>query len=307
MIEPLDSLQVNFDAGSLWILNILIAIVMFGVALEIKTADFKRLFENPKILFTGVISQFILLPAITFLFVKITTPSPSIALGLLLVAACPGGNISNFMSHLAKGNSALSVSLTAFSTFLCLFMTPFNLQFWGNLYPPTAEILKSVELNWYTMLKIVMLIVGIPLIIGMSMNHYFHRLSKKIAKILKPTSFLIFLGFIGVIFYNNFEIFTRNVHAVLFLVIGHNMIALLLGYYFSKAMGLSKKNQKTIAIETGIQNAGLGLLLIFSFFEGLGGMALLAAFWGLWDIVSGLTIAAYWGRKTIKSPECINS
>jgi len=305
MVE-LDNLKVNFDSESLWILNFLIAIIMFGVALDIKVSDFKRLFQNPRILVTGVVSQFVLLPTLTFIFILITTPSPSIALGLILIAACPGGNISNFMSHMANGNPALSVSLTAFASLTCLFMTPLNLQFWGNLYPPTAAILKTVELNWISIVKIVVIIVGIPLALGMLLNHHKPNASKKIMNFLKPSSFLIYLAFIGVIFYNNFEIFLNNAHFVFFLVIIHNALALLLGFYFSKVMGLSKKNQRTISIETGVQNAGLGLLLIFSFFEGLGGMALLAAFWGLWDIISGLSLAVYWNRKTKKATVCTN-
>lgn len=305
MVE-LDKLHVNFDTGSLWILNVIIAFVMFGIALDIQLSSFKKLFQNPKILFTGVIAQFILLPALTFVFIKITTPIPSIALGLILIAACPGGNISNFMSHLAKGNAALSVSLTAFASVLCLFMTPINLQFWANLYPPTADILRKVELNWFTITKIVVLTIGIPLFTGMLLNFLKPLLAKQLSKILKPISLVIFLGFIAIILINNFSVFSKYAHYVLFLVISHNALALLMGYYFSKMMGLSKKNRKTISIETGIQNAGLGLLLIFSFFEGLGGMALLAAFWGLWDIVSGLAIAIYWSKKPQKPKVCTN-
>ncbi|PCH76413.1 MAG: symporter [Flavobacteriaceae bacterium] len=303
----LDQLQVNFDTESLWVLNIIIAFIMFGIALEIKVTDFKRLFKNPKILFTGVVSQFILLPALTFLFILLTSPAPSIALGLLLIAACPGGNISNFMSHLARGNTALSVSLTAIASILCLIMTPINLQFWASLYPPTAEILREVALDWSTMVKIIIVIIGIPLFTGMLLNYLKPKISKKISQLLKPISLLFFLAFIVVIIINNYTIFISNAHYVFILVIAHNGLAFLLGYYFSKAMGLSKKEQKTISIETGIQNAGLGLLLIFSFFEGLGGMALLATFWGLWDIISGLSISLYWNLilKTNK-PTCTN-
>src|SRR4030065_889598 len=123
MIENLDSLKINFDTEGLWVLNITLAIIMFGVALGITMDDFKRLFKKPKILLTGVISQFILLPLVTFLFIKLVNPMPSIALGMMMVAACPGGNISNFMTQMAKGNSALSISLTAFSTLVCLVMT----------------------------------------------------------------------------------------------------------------------------------------------------------------------------------------
>jgi len=185
-------------------------------------------------------------------------------------------------------------------------MTPLNLQFWGNLYPPTAAILREVALSWSTMVKIVLVLIGLPLTAGMLMNHYSPLFSKKLCQLLKPISFVIFILFVIMLFVNNYETYTTNAHHVLFLVIAHNGIALLIGYLFSGLMRLSKRNQKTIAIETGIQNAALGLLLIFTFFEGLGGMALLASFWGVWDIISGLTIAYFWGEKSKPSPVCTN-
>lgn len=300
MNENLDSLKINFNSESLWVLNITLAIIMFGVSLGITTDDFKRLFKSPKILFTGIFSQFILLPFITFIFIKLVNPMPSIALGLMMVAACPGGNISNFLTQMAKGNSALSVSLTAFATLVSMVMTPFNLGFWGNLYAPTAEILQTVELDPWQLVKLVSLILGVPLIIGMLVRQKIPALASKLSKILKPISLVIFLSFIVIAFYDNFDIFINYIHYVLILVIAHNVIAILTGFYFAKAMRLSFTEQKTIAIETGIQNSGLGLLLIFSFFNGLGGMALLVAFWAIWDIVSGLALASYWARKKVK-------
>ena len=300
MEENLDSLKINFDTEGLWALNITLAIIMFGVALGITMDDFKRLFKNPKILFTGIISQFILLPLVTFIFIKIINPMPSIALGMMMVAACPGGNISNFMTQMAKGNSALSISLTAFATLVSLVMTPFNLHFWGNLYAPTAQILKTVELNPYELVKLVLLILGTPLVIGMLVRKNKPNLADTLMKYLKPISLIIFLIFIVVAFYDNLTIFLNYIHYVLIIVIAHNILAYLTGFYFAKAMKLTYRDQKTLAIETGIQNSGLGLLLIFSFFNGLGGMALLVAFWAIWDIFSGIALATYWSKQKVK-------
>jgi len=301
MKENLDALKINFDTEGLWVLNVTLAIIMFGVALGITMEDFKRLIQNPKILLSGIISQFFLLPLVTFIFIKLVNPMPSIALGMMMVAACPGGNISNFMTQMAKGNTALSISLTAFATLVSLVMTPFNLHFWGNLYAPTAEILQTVKLNPWDLVKLVSLILGVPLIIGMLVRRYKSELAKKMAKILKPISLLIFMLFIVLAFADNFDIFINYVHYVLILVIAHNILALLTGFYFAKVMGLSYKNQKTLSIETGIQNSGLGLLLVFSFFNGLGGMALLVAFWAIWDIFSGIILASYWAKQKIKT------
>ena len=297
----IDSIKINFDTSSLWILNIAIAIIMFGVALGISIDDFKRLFKNPKILFVGVLSQFVLLPAFTFIAILIIKPHPSFALGMMMIAACPGGNVSNFFSKMAGGNAALSVSLTAFATLICIFMTPFNLQFWGSLYEPTNAILQTVELNWVDLLKLVSLILGIPLFFGMLINHYHNIMANKIEKVLKPLSMLVFIALIFIAFSQNLDVFVNHIHHVVYLVVLHNIFAFILGFYTAKSFGLNKKDTKTIAMETGIQNGGLGLLLIFGFFDGLGGMALLAAFWGIWDVFSGMALATFWGRKKEKN------
>ena len=293
----IDDIKINFDSEGLWVLNIAIAIIMFGVALGVTIDDFKRLFKNPKIVFVGVLTQFILLPAATFLAILIIEPHQSFALGMMMIAACPGGNVSNFFSKMARGNAALSVSLTAFATLICIFMTPFNLQFWGSIYEPTNEILKTVELNWVDLLKLVSLILGVPLILGMLIKYYHSEMAGKIEKILKPLSMLVFIALIFVAFSQNLDVFMNHIHHVIFLVIFHNIFAFILGFYTAKSFGLNKKNCKTISMETGIQNGGLGLLLIFGFFDGLGGMALLAAFWGIWDVFSGMALATFWGRS----------
>jgi len=297
----IDSIKINFDTSGLWILNIAIAIIMFGVALGISIDDFKRLFKNSKILFVGVLSQFVLLPAFTFIAILIIKPHPSFALGMMMIAACPGGNVSNFFSKMAGGNAALSVSLTAFATLICIFMTPFNLQFWGSLYEPTNAILQTVELNWVDLLKLVSLILGIPLFFGMLINHYHSIMANKIEKVLKPLSMLVFIALIFIAFSQNLDVFVNHIHHVVYLVVLHNIFAFILGFYTAKSFGLNKKDTKTIAMETGIQNGGLGLLLIFGFFDGLGGMALLAAFWGIWDVFSGMALATFWGRKKEKN------
>ena len=296
-MQELDNVQINFDSSGLWVLNVALAVVMFGVALGIKIDDFKRLREDPKLVLVGILSQFVLLPLLTFGLVILIKPQPSIALGMMMVAACPGGNISNFMTHLAKGNTALSVSLTAFATFLAMFMTPFNFQFYGNLYAPTSEILKTVVIDPFTLVKVVLMILGIPLIFGMLLRYKNETLAIKLSRLLKPVSIIVFAGIVIIAFSNNIDVFNDYVHHVLYLGIGHNLLAILLGFFVAKSFGLSFLNQKTLAIETGIQNSGLGLLLIFTFFNGLGGMAILAAFWGIWHIVSGLLLATYWSKQ----------
>jgi len=300
MNQNLDQLQIHFDQNSLWLVNITLAIIMFGVALDITIDDFRNLFKKPKIVLVGIVSQFILVPLTTLLLVYLIKPQASIALGMFMVAACPGGNVSNFMTKLAKGNTALSVSLTAFATAMSLFMTPINLAIWSSFYEPTAIILKKINLNPIEVTKIVLLILGLPLILGMLLRHYKPNFSNKIEKIIKPLSLLILIAFITVAFYDNFDIFKSHIKYVFYIVFILNISLYIIGFYTSKLSGLSFKDQKTLSIETGIQNSGLGLMLVFIFFSKLGGMALIVAFWGIWDIFSGLLLAYYWNKKSIK-------
>jgi len=299
-MEELDNVQIHFDSSGLWALNIALAVVMFGVALSITVNDFRQILIQPKAVLVGVLSQFFLLPLLTFFLITIIKPQPSIALGMMMVAACPGGNISNFMTHLAKGNTALSVSLTAFATLIALFMTPFNFQFYGNLYEPTAQILKTVAIEPLDLVKIVTLILGIPLGLGMFLRSKKPQLAIKLSKLLKPFSIIVFIAIVLIAFSNNLDVFKNYVHHVVLIGISHNVLAILLGIIVAKLFSLTFENQKTLAIETGIQNSGLGLLLIFTFFNGLGGMAILAAFWGIWHIISGLLLATFWSQRSKK-------
>ena len=299
MQQELDNVKINFDVDGLFFLNLTLAIIMFGVALDIKLSDFLRIFKNPKSVIVGAISQFILLPALTFLMVLIIKPIPSIALGMFMVAACPGGNISNFMTNYAKGNAALSVSLTAIATLFAIVMTPLNFQFWSGLYSPTSTIMNSISISPLEMVKVISLLLGVPLVLGMLVRHYFPNFAKMTSPYFKVGSILFFLLLIILALSKNTEIFTKYIHYVFLLVVAHNVLALLLGYNMGRITRLSIRNRRTLAIETGIQNSGLGLLLIFTFFDGLGGMALLAAFWGIWHIVSGLILATYWSKKEI--------
>lgn len=275
---------------------------MFGIALEVKLSDFKILWQNPKSALLGLLSQFILLPLFSFLLILILKPAPSIALGMILVAACPGGNISNFMSHLAKGNTALSVGLTSVATFLSLGLTPLNFQLYGSLYEPTAAILQSIELDFWDVSKTVFMIILLPLLLGLGVQHRFKSVAVSMAPIFRIGSILIFIGFVIIAFSNNFDLFLDYIHLVIGLVFAHNLLALGLGFTVGTLGNLAQRDRRTLAIETGIQNSGLGLVLIFAFFEGLGGMALVAAWWGIWHIISGLSLASFWSRKKPNEP-----
>lgn len=292
----IDEVTLNFSPSALMLLNGILAIVMFSIAIDLKPQDFSRLSKAPKPLFVGLVSQFLLLPALTFLLVLITQPAPSIALGLILVGACPGGNISNFITHRAGGNAALSVSMTAFATIGAILLTPLNIALWGGLYEPTRAILQRTAIDPVSVAITVGFMLVLPLILGVWLNHTRPMITARIRGPLQYLSMAIFIAFVGLALVANWGFFLAFAGAVAGLVVLHNGLALAGGYTIATLTGLSPFDRRAVTIETGIQNSGLGLVLIFAFFGGLGGMAVVAGFWGIWHAISGIALARLMAR-----------
>ena len=297
-MNELDQATLTLNDQSIFYLNLSLGFIMFGVALRLTPKDFLRVFSQLKSVIVGFISQFVALPFLTFLLVLVFQPIPSVALGMMLVAACPGGNISNFMTSLAKGNAALSVSMTAVASVCAVFMTPLNVSFWGGLYEPTTSILASVSLDFWEMVRIVAMILIVPMIIGMLVRHYKPQTADRLHLFTHYGSILIFGAIVVLAFKANFDLFIEYVHLIVLIVLVHNAVGILSGFGLARIFKLPFADQKTLAIETGIQNSGLGLGLIFAFFDGLGGMAIVAGWWGIWHIISGLSLSYYFKGKS---------
>jgi len=308
-LQAMDTATLNFSEGGLFVLNITISIIMFGVALEIKLSHFRELLKRPRPLFTGVISQFILLPLVTFLIIMAFWKSMTVgvAMGMILVASCPGGNVSNFISTFAKGNPALSVSLTAIATISAIFMTPLNFYIWGSIYEmigpwPENELLQQLRIDPIAMFKIVFILLAVPIILGMLTNHYLPRFTELAKKPIRIFSIIFFMGMLTIMFANNYDHFLRFIAFIFLIVLLHNAFAISTGFGFASLMKLNYQNRKTIAVETGIQNSALGLVLIFNpaIFPQhlpLGGMAVVVAWWGIWHILAGMSLATFWRMR----------
>lgn len=312
-LEVLDHVRLNFSPTGLLALNITIAFIMFGVALDIKLAHFKDVIMKPKSAIIGIISQFVLLPAVTFAFIMVLNPTPTVALGMILIASCPGGNVSNFMSAMARGNVALSVSLTAVATLAATFMTPLNFALWGKLFinyynsAGAGNYLVPIEIDLFQMIQTVVILLGIPVVVGLLFAHYLPRLTNKIKKPIRQASILIFIAFVIILLSANFNHFLHYIHLVFLIVLIHNGLALGTGFSISSLFKLPRMDRRSITIETGIQNSGLALVLMFNpkIFPPeleLGGMTIIAAWWGVWHIISGLTIATIWSKKRLHQP-----
>ncbi len=300
--DHVDDAVLNFDESSLLLLNVLIGLMMFGMALGIDLSDFKAITRSPKPAGIGLGAQFILLPFATFLLTLVLDLPASVELGMILVASCPGGNLSNVMTYLGGGNAPLSVGMTAVSTAVAVVMTPLNFSIWGNLNPVTEPILRSVSLNPMTLFVTIVLILGLPLTLGILFARWKPKAADRMAGPFKVFSVVVFIGFVAVALGNNWSNFITYIGFLIGIVALHNGLALLLGFGSATAARLNNRDRRAVTFEVGLQNSALALVLVFTFFDGLGGMALISAWWGVWHIIAGLTLAWFWSRRPLAPP-----
>ena len=314
IIREIDAMNVTMNGGST-LLNAVLALVMFGVALGIKPRTFVDIVKNPKSIITGIVCQLVLLPALTLVLIMAmgNLVSPMFALGMILVASCPGGNISNFITSLSRGNSELSVSLTAFNTAICVVSTPLNFAFWGKMYLNFAGNhyigeLPELVIPLGDIFQSIFIIMGIPLVLGILCGQYLPKVANVLKKPLQYLSIVVFIAMVIIIFTGNIDVFMKVIQYIFLVVFLHNLLALGIGYGTSTLLKLPYKDRRTVTIETGIQNSGLGLVLLLNpnifpdsgAWANNGGMLIITAWWGVWHIISGLTLAFLWrwrGRK----------
>ena len=299
--NTIDSISVSLNAGGMNTINIVLAFVMYGVALGIRPQTFKDVFTKPKSVLLGMLCQCILLPMFTFLLAICLKDSISwtMAMGMILVASCPGGNISNFISSLSKANVELSVSLTAISTALAIFITPFNFWLYGNLYLQVSGIastLPQLAIPLWDVFKTVVILLGVPLTLGILTSHFLPGVAQKLKKPFQYFSIIFFIAMVVLSFMGNIDAFLKCIRYIFLVVLVHNLLALGIGWSVGKVSRLSTADRRTLTIETGIQNSGLGLVLllgtgIFDSFPPHGGTLVITAWWGIWHIISGLSVS----------------
>ena len=293
-----DDVALNFTPGTLVILNVVLALIMFGIALDTSPQDFRVVVRKPKPFVIAILAQLLVLPAVTFCLTLILPVTPSMALGMILVACCPPGNISQVLTHRSGGNVALSVSMTAVSNVIYIFVLPLSVAFWGSLHPTARGLLETVQLNPWQMLAYVFLIIGVPFLLGLGIRARFPSFAGRVQPFVKWFSLLALLGFIVAALAGNWSYFIAFLGVILVVVAIHDAVALAIGYSTAVVGRLGSPERKAMTFEVGIRNAGLGLGLVFTFFGGLGGMAIVAGWWGIWDIIAGLIVAALWARHT---------
>ncbi len=276
------SLVVDFKS---WIIPLLI-LIMFCMGITLKVEDFKRVLKKPKIIALAVFLQFLIMPLAAFIVSKIFNLSTELLVGMVLVGAVSGGTASNVIAYLSKADVALSITMTIVSTLLSILITP---------YLTFLYVGQTVPVPAFSMLLSILKIVFVPVVIGIILNHFFHKFIEKRHDFFAFLSIVAIVFIIGIIIGINQSKISSLALSLMLAIIVHNMIGLSLGYYIPKLMGYDKKSCKTVAIEVGMQNSGLAVVLAMKYFTPLS--ALPGAIFSIWHNISGSIIAGYWAKK----------
>jgi bile acid:Na+ symporter, BASS family len=279
------------------VLSLVLATMVFSVALELKVEDFRRVALTPRAVVGGLVPQFVLLPGATWLVTLLLDLPPNIEAAMILVAACPGGSLSNVVTHLGRGNTALSVSISAVASVMALVLTPFNFTWMVSTNPATASWLRTLEIDpagiWWSLLAL----LALPMALGLLMGHFAPTLTAGLRKPLGRFSVAALLLFIAIGLVRERHLLTAQIVPQFVIVVLHNASGLLLGWLCALAFRLAERDRRAVVIEGGMQNSGLALGIIAVQFNADLGMVIIASLWGIWHIVSGLALVWLWRRK----------
>lgn len=287
------------------LLNAVLFAMIFSVALELKPADFIRVAKRPLPVLAGLVAQFLLLPVATFIATLFLDLPANIEAGMLLVAACPCGSLSNFVTHYSRGNTALSVSITAVANVIALIMTPTNFAWMVASNPNTAAWLKEIAVDPAMIWINLAVILALPLTLGLLTRHFFPRFSDKVRRPMGQFAVAALFAFVIIALVRDRHMFLMGIGGLFVIVVLHNALGLTIGYVSGALARLSLADRKALTFETGMQNSGLALAIIGTQFDADVGMVIVAGMWGTWHIVSGFSLAHYWRTRTIRSEACL--
>jgi bile acid:Na+ symporter, BASS family len=279
------------------ILSLVLACMVFSVALDLRIEDFRRVAKAPRAVVAGLIPQFLLLPVATWLATLALDLPPATEAAMLLVASCPGGALSNVITHLGRGNTALSVSISAVASLLALLLTPLNFTWMVAHNPATAGWLRTLAIDasdiWFSLL----VLLAVPMGLGLLVTHTRPLLAARLRRPLGRFAVLALAAFIVAGLWRERALLGGQIVPQWAVVVGHNAAGLLLGWLCATAFGMAEGDRRAITIEGGMQNAGLALGIIAVQFNAELGMVIVASLWGVWHIVSGLALVFWWRRK----------
>lgn len=293
----IDQLDLNLADGFQLAVKAIVALFLFGIALDTKIGDFRDVARRPWVILAGLFAQYAVMPGLTVLLTLALDVRGSVAIGMILVVCCPAGNLSNILTHRSRGDVALSVSLTAVSTIVAVVVTPIALAFWCGLNPAADDLLRDVHIDPWDMVAEAIFLIGLPFALGILIAWRRPSVSERARKIVEPAALTLLLLIVVGGLAGQFGTFLDYIGVVAVAIILQNALSLLVGYGTGRATRLPESGVRAMTLELGLRNTGLALVLALGFFGELGGVAFVAAMWGLWDVITGLVLSTWWRRR----------
>ena len=279
----------------------MLALLVFSIALDLKIADFRRVAQTPRAVVCGLLPQFILFPFATWLATLALDLPAQVEAAMILVAVCPGGTTSSFITHLGGGNAALSVTISAFTSVASLVLTPLNFSWMVATNPATSSWLRSLAIDvsaiWFTL----MVLLALPLAIGLAVAWRWPAFTARVRKPIARVAIVALISFVLAGLVMQRHLLTASILPILLVVVLHNATGLLMGHLAATALRVDERDRRAVIIEGGMQNAGLALGIIAVQFGSDLQMVILTSLWGVWHSVSGLSLAFWWRRKDARA------
>lgn len=303
LATDIDQLQLELADGFQLAVKVIVAVFLFGIALDTRLEDFREVVRRPGVIATGLVAQFVVMPALTVLLTLALDVRGSVAIGMILVVCCPAGNFSNILTYRARGDVALSISMTTASNVLAVLVTPVAVAFWCGLNPAADDLLRDVSIDTWDMVAEVALLIGLPFVAGLLVAWRWPAVSRNARRFVEPAALVLLLLIIVAGTAGQVGTYFEYIGVVALAIILQNAISLAVGYGTGRGLRLAPPGVRTMTFELGVRNTGLALVLALGYFADLGGVAFVAALWGLWDVTTGLVLATWWKRTARPSDD----
>lgn len=299
-MDDINQIPFNFDPRIGLIVGIMVGFLVFAVSLDLTWEKLLNVLKGPKSIIIGLVAQFGVLPAIAFLTGLYLTDAPGIALGLLLVTCCPGGALSNYLTGVAKGDVATSISMTTISTLFSIVLTPVLFAFWASMNPSTLVLLQNVSMDTQRVFLTLFIMLVIPVTAGMMLRAKRPKTADRIGGVVRLIAGIVFAVIVAMLIGSNFKSLALLAQAALFPVLFTFVIAVGLGWGIGWLAGLAAPERRAVTIEVAFQNVALAIGLGITFFPSLGGIAAVSILWGIVHLTLGFGLAIAWNRIKIK-------
>lgn len=298
-METIDQAQFNFSPEVGLAVAVMVGFLVFAVALDLTWSHFRRVLRNPKAPVIGLLAQYVILPGFAFGVGLLMADTPSIALGVLLVACCPAGALSNYLTGVARGSVATSVSMTAISTMLCVVITPLLFAFWAALNPETKAVLEQIVIDPKRVVTVLLIMLVVPVAAGMILRAKRPETADRIRLWARRIASLVFAVVVAILLLSNVEVLVSFAKIALPPVLITFAVAVTLGWGLARVSGLMAADRRAVTLEVAFQNVALAIGLALAFFPSLAGVAITSILWGVVHLTLGFAIAAMWMRMPI--------